>query len=66
MSYMKGAYVDCPWCYGTGCLQCAAERKKAHERSMQPIFTARRDNPRDCEGSGVVDLRVVEESTPRR
>lgn len=49
MSVMKGRFDGCKWCYGKGCLCCAAERKKAEERAMEPIFTARLDDPEDME-----------------
>lgn len=42
-------YPGCNWCYGAGCLACNAERRKREEQMYQPIFTARRDNPKDME-----------------
>lgn len=49
----KGAYADCKWCHGRGCLQCDVERQKDAEKyreqleNPQPIFTADLDNPDD-------------------
>ena len=37
-SQLKGAFRDCKWCHGTGCMGCDAEREKAFERSKRPIL----------------------------
>ena len=42
-------YLNCKWCEGKGCLQCDIEEEKDLEASMQPIFTARYDNPEEME-----------------
>ncbi len=47
MPQLKGAFPGCKWCYGTGCLQCDKERAKAHEKALQPIFSADLENPDD-------------------
>ena len=49
MGEFKGAFDDCSWCYGRGCLQCSNERKKAEKESMQPIFTTKLDSPEEIE-----------------
>lgn len=37
----RGAYRDCRWCHGNGCLQCKAELDKEYKRQFpdgpQPI-----------------------------
>ena len=43
----KGAFADCSWCGGIGCLACPGEREKAEKKAMEPIFTAEIDNPND-------------------
>jgi len=42
-------YANCKWCHGRGCVFCPREAEKARERAMQPIFTARRDNPEEMQ-----------------
>jgi len=49
MPQLKGAFSECKWCYGNGCLQCDKEREKAREAAMQPIFTADVNDPEDME-----------------
>ena len=34
---MKGAYRGCPWCGGTGCIQCPSEAEKAQAARFEPI-----------------------------
>jgi len=36
---LKGAFPDCKWCHGNGCICCDDEREKAFERSQKPILT---------------------------
>ena len=46
-----GAYANCKWCDGRGCLGCDGERKKDQEAGVVPglLFEADRSNPRDME-----------------
>jgi hypothetical protein len=44
---LKGAFPYCKWCGGNGCILCDEERRKHEERRMQPISTARTDDPED-------------------
>lgn len=43
------AFPGCRFCHGRGCLACPGEREKAQERAVEPIFTARLDDPHDIE-----------------
>jgi hypothetical protein len=49
----NGIYRDCPHCKGDGCDKCPEEADAEYKRQFPdgpvPIFTARRDNPRDME-----------------
>ena len=47
MAMYKGAFHGCRFCGGSGCLACDGQRKKAEKMAMKPIFTAKRDNPKD-------------------
>ncbi|MFH0900694.1 MAG: hypothetical protein V2A73_08710 [Pseudomonadota bacterium] len=46
---MTVAWKNCQWCGGAGCLYCQAEREKACQRDINPIFIASRDDPADME-----------------
>lgn len=45
----SGAYRDCRWCHGRGCLQCPEEYEKAALERAKPILTAKIDNPAEME-----------------
>ncbi len=36
---LKGAFIGCTWCHGSGCICCDSEREKAFQRSKQPILS---------------------------
>lgn len=41
-------FHGCKWCFGSGCLACAGERKRWEEANIgRPIFTAQIDNPEE-------------------
>ena len=44
---LKGAFPDCSWCGGNGCMCCDEEREKAEELARRPLFTADRNDPDD-------------------
>lgn len=44
---LKGAFLGCKWCSGSGCLCCDEEREKAFERSQQPILTVTHEELKD-------------------
>lgn len=44
---LKSGFAGCKWCGGNGCLGCDEERKESEKRSMEPIFTADRNDPED-------------------
>jgi len=43
----SGAFRDCRWCLGRGCLYCQEEYEKEAVRRSKPIFTASIDDPKD-------------------
>lgn len=48
---MAGAYWNCRFCGGNGCIACPGERDKAAAKAEmpEPIFTARLDDDADME-----------------
>jgi len=47
MSRLKGAYLNCTWCNGRGCLMCDAEREKAKNVRRQPILNVTHEEMQD-------------------
>ena len=55
------AFSDCPWCYGDGCNQCVAERKKASEMAIEPIMTINLDDPEEVKlARGYIGRKAIE------
>lgn len=46
---LKGAFAQCKWCHGSGCMGCDEERRKYEERRSKPIFSADRSDPNDMD-----------------
>lgn len=41
----KGAYMNCRWCFGKGCLCCDSERQRDAEASTNEHESTRRKEP---------------------
>jgi len=57
---LKGAFPNCKWCHGNGCICCDDEREKAFERSQQPnrlVFVVGALAALDSTGFRTGDLR---------
>lgn len=57
----SGAFRDCKWCKGRGCLSCKEEYEKEAARRAKPIFVANPDDPEEMrEMNAVIGMRALE------